>query len=96
MEFLESLGLNEDDMPKLFATSPSLFASTVPFLKTKIRFFHILGIRDERMKLLLQKYPKALSMSVEHSLKPRYMTFFYFMLANVNIFSSFIIEESYP
>ena len=76
MGFLESLGLNEDDMPKLLAMSPSLFASTIPFLKTKIRFFHLLGIRDERMKLLLQKYPKALSMSVERSLKPRYMIIF--------------------
>ena len=95
MGFLESLGLNEDDMPKLLATSPSLFASTIPLLKTKIRFFHLLGIRDERMKLLLQKYPKALTMSVERSLKPRYMIFFYFMLANVNIFSSLVIKESY-
>jgi uncharacterized membrane protein YbaN (DUF454 family) len=74
---MKSLGLEEEDMPKLLATTPSVFASTIPFLKTKIRFFHLLGIRDERMKMLLQKYPKALSMSVERSLKPRYILFCY-------------------
>ncbi|KAK3219020.1 hypothetical protein Dsin_012990 [Dipteronia sinensis] len=72
VSFLEDLGFDNEDVGKILARCPELFAASIEkTLKKKVEFLNSIGVSIEHLPRVINKYPEFLVSDVERTLLPR-------------------------